>query len=330
MSSGPSSGGPADSGAALLQRSKANSMDRIYMGVLFIASLAILALIVGIAIELTYGSRTLLSTYGLRFFVSSKWDPEHQHFGAWPFILGTLYSSFLALVLAAPVSVGAAIFLSEIAPSWIRTPLGFLIELLAAIPSVVYGLWGVFVLAPFVTDHVETPISRSSLLRRFPIFHGSPNGNDMLTASLILAIMVTPFITSVSRDILMAIPKIAREASYGVGATKWETIKGVVLPFARAGIIGAVILGLGRALGETMAVTMVIGNGEKFSTSLFAPGNTMASLIANQFSEASYETYRSALVEIALTLFIVTMIVNGIARVLVIYTAKDIQTGGRR
>ncbi len=328
----PSRAAPS-AGAApspLLSRSRAETMDRVYMALLFLASLTIFLLIVGIAVELAYGSHLSVAKFGLGFLTKSKWDANHNIFGAWPFILGTLYSSFWALLIAVPVSVGSAIFLSEIAPRWLRTPLGFLIELLAAIPSVVYGLWGLFVLQGILANHVETPISNNHFWSKLPIFTGSPNGTDMLAASLILAIMVTPFITSVSRDILLAIPKVAREGSYGIGATKWETITGVVLPFARAGIIGGIILGLGRALGETMAVTMVIGNSEGFKLSLFSAGNTMASLIANEFSEASVDLYRSALIEIGLILFIVTMIVNGLARLLVRYTAKDIQSGGRR
>jgi phosphate transport system permease protein len=316
--------------SALLRPSRANTLDRIYLAVIFVASLAILVLIVGIAVELAFQSKQSLSHFGPGFLTGTRWDPVHFVFGALPFIEGTLYSSFLALLIAVPISVGSAIFLTEISPWLLKRPLAFLIELLAAIPSVVYGLWGILVLTPFLVDHVETPISENHFLSRFPLLTGPANGNDMLCAALILAIMVTPFITSVSRDILTAIPRIAREGSYAVGATKWETIQGVVLPYARGGIIGAVILGLGRALGETMAVTMVIGNSRAFNLSLFSAGNTMSSLIANEFSEASTDLYRSSLVEVALCLFVVTMIVNGAARLLVRYTARDIQTGGRR
>jgi phosphate transport system permease protein len=244
----------------------------------------------------------------------------------------------LALLIAVPVSVGSAIYLAEIAPRIIRNVLGYIIELLAAIPSVVYGLCGVFVLSHMLASDrsggdnyngLETVIVNNHRLSKLSIFHGPPNGSDIMCASIILAIMVIPFITSVTRELLLAIPKIAREGSYGVGATKWETINGVVLPFARAGIIGAVILGLGRALGETMAVTMVIGNADHFNVSLFSAGNTMASLIATEFNEAS-GVYLSALTEIGLCLFVLTLIVNGFARLLVKYMAKDIQTGGKR
>lgn len=301
--------------------------DKIYSAVLFLASLSIFLIIGGIAVELVLASKLSFQAFGWHFLSSKEWNPVTERYGALPFVLGTLYSSFWALVVAIPLSIGAAICLSEIAPRWIRTPISFLIELLAAIPSVVYGLWGIFVMAPWLSLHVETPISNNPHLSRFVLFTAPPNGNDMLAASLILAIMVIPYITAVSRDILRAIPRSVREGSYALGATRWETVKQVVLPYARAGIIGAVILGLGRALGETMAVTMVIGNNPDFHLSLFSPGYTMASVIANEFSEAASFLYRSALIEVGLTLFVVTTIVNGMARVLVHYTAKSLNKG---
>ena len=304
--------------------------DRIYAAILFIASLSILILVVAIALELVLASRESLQRFGWRFFTRMAWDPVHQNFGALAYILGTLYTSFWALLMAVPISIGAAIFLAELAPRWLRTPVSFLIELLAAIPSVVYGLWGIFVLSPWLVQHVETPISENATLSKFALFNAPPNGNDILAASLILAIMVLPYITAVSRDILRAIPRTAREGSYALGATRWETIQGVVLPYARAGIIGAVILGLGRALGETMAVTMVIGNELGFHVGLFHSGYTMASIIANEFTEASFPLYRAALIEVGLTLFVVTMVVNAGARVLIYYTARNLQGGGRR
>jgi phosphate transport system permease protein len=320
-------------------KGKSAAADRIYMAVLFLVSLTTLLLIVAIAIELWVGSLASIHKFGFHFLVNSKWDPNHEILGALPFILGTLYTSFWALLIAVPISIGSAIFLSEIAPPMIRRPLGYLIELLAAIPSVVYGLCGVFVLSQVLANAkdngdkyngLETLIFNNQTLNKWEIFKGAPNGTDLLCASIILAIMVIPFITSVTRELLLAIPKIAREGSYGVGATKWETIQGVVLPFARPGIIGAVILGLGRALGETMAVTMVIGNADEFKFSLFSAGNTMASVIANEFTEASTEIYRSSLTEIGLSLFAVTLVVNGIARMMVRYMTLDIQTGKRR
>jgi phosphate transport system permease protein len=306
------------------------AQDRIYHAILFVASVSILVLVGAIALELALSSRVSLHRFGWRFFTRTAWNPVTEDFGALSFILGTLYTSFLALLIAVPISLGAAIYLTEIAPRWIRTPVSFLIELLAAIPSVVYGLWGLFVLAPWLLAHLETPISEHPRLSQFPLFNGPPNGNDLLAASLILAIMVLPFITSVSRDVLRAIPRAAREGSYALGATRWETIQRVVLPYARAGIIGGVMLGLGRALGETMAVTMVIGNQVGSSFSLFSSGYTMSSIIANEFTEASFPLYRAALIEIGLTLFLVTMVVNGCARLLIYYTAQSIHGGGRR
>lgn len=310
-------------------RTKSVVIDKVYTGIIFAASLIIFLLIVGIALELYLESRLSIHTFGFHFLVSSDWDPVREQFGVFPFLLGTLYSSFWALLLAMPISVGTAIFLAEIAPAWIRTPVTYLIELLAAIPSVIYGLWGLLVMSPWIALHVETPISNNRYLTRLPIFFGPPNGTDMLAASLILTIMVIPFITSVSRDILRAIPRAVREGSYALGATRWETISNVVVPYARAGIIGAIMLGLGRALGETMAVTMVIGNNPNFDASLFSPGYTMSSVIANEFTEASLNLYRSSLIEIGLTLFVVTMLVNGMARALIFVTAKQMQ-GGRR
>jgi len=307
--------------------------DRIYSAILFVAALAILAIMIGIVTLLLRASMPSILRYKSPFLYTCVWNPnpDHQAFGALQFIFGTLYSSFWALLIAVPISIGAAIFLSEIAPVWIRNPVSFLIELLAAIPSVVYGLWGVFVMSPWLNEHIETPIHDNQHLVKVILFQAEPQGSDMLAASLILAIMVTPYITSVSRDILRAIPRVVRDGSFALGATQWETISGVVLPYARAGIIGAVILGLGRALGETMAVTMVIGNsGHGLNWSLFAPGYTMASVIANELPDANGEIYRAALIEIGLVLMVVTTIVNGFARVLVLYTAKDINSGGRR
>ena len=309
--------------------------DRVYGAVTFLASLSIFGIIFWLIWQLTGASLQSIHHTGLSFITKSLWDEEADQYHALPFIFGTLYSSFIALVLAVPVSIGAAIFLSELAPRWIRTPATFLIELLAAIPSVVYGLWGIFVLIPWLKIYFIKPVIRSGL-PHMPVlgalFHGDSSGYSMLAAGMILAIMVTPFITAVTRDILRAIPRSQREGSYALGATKWETISQVVTPYAKSGIIGAVILGLGRALGETMAVTMVIGNqspntASGVSFSLFSSGYTMASVLANKFNEAIPGLNQSALVEIALVLFVVTIVVNICARLLVFYTAKDIQGG---
>jgi phosphate transport system permease protein len=310
--------------------------DRIYAGVTLLAAISIFSIILWIAGSLAMASRESLHHFGWKFVTGSDWDETNDVYQILPFIFGTLYSSLIALVIAVPVSIGAAVFLSEMAPRWVRTPATFLIELLAAIPSVVYGLWGIFLLIPWLRDHVMKPVA-ASRLPHVPLlgalFTGDPIGPSMMAGGVILAIMIVPFITAVTRDILRAIPRAQREGSYALGATQWETIARVVIPYAKSGIIGAVILGLGRALGETMAVTMVIGNQAPatpsgVSWSLLDSGYTMASALANKFNEAGPGLNTSALVEIGLVLFGVTIIVNSFARLLVYYTAKDVQ--GRR
>lgn len=286
-----------------------------------LCTLTTIAIIIGIGIELYVGSRDARHAFGTHFLASTDWDANHNKFGALPFIIGTLYTSFLALVIALPISIGTAVFLSELAPRWIRNPISFLVELLASVPSVVYGLWGVFVLGPWLAAHVEAPLANGPL-GKFPLFNAPPNGEDVFTAAVILSIMILPFITAVSRDILMAVPRAVREGSYALGATKWETIKGIVLPYGRSGIIGAIVLGLGRALGETMAVTMVIGNSSKIKLALFSPGYTMASVIANEFNDATSHLHVAALIEIALCLFAVSLLVNTGARLLIYYGSR--------
>jgi phosphate transport system permease protein len=307
--------------------------DRIYVALLFLAALSIFGIIFALAWNLTKSSLLSIQTFGTKFVTGAVWDETTNTYGILPFLFGTLYSSFLALLLAVPVSLGAAIFLSDLAPRWIRTPVTFLIELLAAIPSVVYGVWGIFILLPWLKAHVMKPLIGSPI-EKVPLlgslFSGAAIGPSMLAAGIILAIMIIPFITAVSRDILRAIPRSQREGSYALGATWWETMGRVVLPYARSGIVGAVILGLGRALGETMAVTMVIGNQAPVTKSgvswaLFEPGYTMSSALANKFNEASPGLSTAALVEVALVLFVVTIIVNIAARLLVYYTARDVQ-----
>jgi phosphate transport system permease protein len=283
------------------------------------AAVAVLAL-GAMAVVMTQASAASLRRFGFDFLVSSTWDPVHDQFGALPFIYGTVVSSLLALVLAVPVGLGVAVFLSELAPGWIRRPLGFVVELLAAIPSVVYGLWGVFVLAPWLRETVEPALGAA--LGWTPFFAGTPRGVGMLAGGLILAIMILPTIASVSRDVLRAVPQSLREGAHALGATRWETIRMAVLPSARAGIVGAIILGLGRALGETMAVTMVIGNRVEISASLFHPSYTMASVIANEYTEASGDLYLSALAEVGLLLFVVTVLLNALARLLVWRVAR--------
>ncbi len=256
-----------------------------------------------------------IQKFGWRFLFTTNWDPVKENFGALPFIYGTIVSSGLALLIAVPVSLGIAIYLAELAPQAIRQPLSFLIELLAAIPSVVYGLWGIFVLAPFLRETVEPFLAK--YVGFLPIFQGEFYGVGMLTAGIILSIMIIPTISSVSREVFLAVPFTQREGALALGATPWETIKLAVLGYARSGVLGAVILGLGRALGETMAVTMVIGNRPEISASLFAPSYTMASVIANEFSEATSNLYLSALIEVGLILFFITLILSIAARLLI-------------
>jgi phosphate transport system permease protein len=275
---------------------------------------AVLILIVmAIGFELARQSTLSIQKFGMSFWQTSTWDPVAGEFGALPFIWGTLYSSVLALLLATPIAIGIAVFITELSPQWLKQPLVFGTELLAAIPSIVYGLWGIFVLVPAVRAF---QVALPDALRQLPIFAGPPLGVGMLSATLILAVMVVPFTSSVAREVLRAVPIAQREAAYALGATRFEAIA-AALHYARTGIVGAVMLGFGRALGETMAVTMVIGNTPQISTSLFAPQYTMAAVLANEFTEAADELYLHALIEIALVLFVVTLIVNGLSRLLI-------------
>src|SRR3989441_3796680 len=291
-----------------------NAGDAIFRGLMFCAALLILLVVGGMIVALTADSLLSIRAFGFGFLTSSEWNPVKSEFGALPFIYGTLVSSLIALLISVPLSLGVAIFLVEQAPYYIARPITFLVELLAAIPSVVYGLWGIFVLAPFLRVHVEPPLAH--WFGWLPLFQGPITGIGMLTGGVILAIMVTPIISAVVRDVLAAVPDSQREAALALGATKWETTR-VVLINGAPGIAGAVILGLGRALGETMAVTMVIGNRPQISASLFAPSYTIASAIANEFTEATQDIYLSALGELGLILFLVTLVVNGLARILV-------------
>lgn len=289
--------------------------DRIFRLVTRLAVLGFILLMVALVLSMTWAALPSLMTFGWRFLVTSTWDPVLEEFGALPFIYGTVMSSVLALLIAVPLGLGSAIFLAELAPFWIRPPIAFLIELLAAVPSVVYGLWGIFVLAPWLREWVQPALGRA--LGFLPLFQGPQYGVGMLAAGIILAIMIVPFIAAVSREVLLAVPDTQREAALALGATRWETTRMAVLRYGRSGLIGAVLLGLGRALGETMAVTMVIGNRPEIALSLFAPGYTMASVIANEFTEATSDLYLAALIEIGLLLFLVTVTVNALARLLV-------------
>jgi phosphate transport system permease protein len=308
--------GPPSAIRRFLQaRGSGGVVDTIFIALMLMCALSIFGIVVFILITLTVGSKLSLTQFGLKFFVHSGWDPVSGDFGALPFIAGTLETSFLALAMAVPLALGVAIFLSELCPQKLRAPISFVTELLAAIPSVVYGLWAVFVLVPLMRDHVGDVLYK--YLGWTGLFEGYNLGVGVLTASIILAIMILPIISSITRDIMLAVPTSQREAVLALGATRWEMIRTGVLRNARIGIVGAVILGLGRALGETMAVTMVIGNHPEIAKSLFAPGYTLASVIANEFSEATGDLYLSALIEIGLALFLVTIVVNAIARGLV-------------
>ncbi len=289
--------------------------DEVFRWIIVLSAVSVFVIVLLVVWELVDKSRLSLHQFGLHFFYGHDWDPNNDSFGAMPFIYGTLVSSLLALLLAVPLSIGVAVYITEMCPQRLRAIISFLVELLAAIPSVIYGLWGIFVLAPLLRDYVEPFLAKT--LGWTGLFTGPMYGLGMLAAGIILAIMVVPVIASITREVMTAVPQNQREAVLALGATRWEMIRMGVLRNARIGIVGGVILGLGRALGETMAVTMVIGNRPEVAKSLFAPGYTMASVIANEFTEATGDVYLSALVEIGLALFIVTLIVNALARLLV-------------
>jgi len=278
-----------------------------------LVALVLVLLVAAIGFELLRQSQLSIQKFGLSFWINDVWDPVSGEFGARPFIWGTLYSSILALALATPIALGIAVFLSELCPAALRQPLTFLTELLAAIPSIVYGLWGIFVLVPAVRAFEA---SLPDAIRALPFFAGPPVGVGMLSAVLILAVMVIPFTSSVAREVLKAVPMSQREAAYALGATQWEAIR-AALYYGRTGIVGAIMLGFGRALGETMAVTMVIGNNPQISLSLFAPQYTMAAVLANEFTEAADELYLDALIEVGLVLFVITLFVNAGSRILI-------------
>ena len=306
---------PAHRAAPLLQASGGEVPDRIFKSAMTACGLAVLGVLVLIVYELVSGSGLSWHAFGLKFFAGSDWNPVSEQFGALPFIYGTVVSSLLALIIAVPLAVGVAVFTTEMCPAALRGPLSFFVELLAAIPSVIYGLWAMFVLVPLLSSYVQPFLAKT--LGWTGLFEGAAFGYGMLAAGIILAIMIVPIISSITREVLMVVPQHQREGVLALGATRWEMIRVGVLRNARAGIVGGIILGLGRALGETMAVTMVIGNRPEIAKSLFAPGYTMASVLANEFSEATGDTYLSALVEIGLALFVVTVIVNALAQLLV-------------
>jgi phosphate transport system permease protein len=300
--------------------------DNIFRLVTRGAALAVLVILGGVIVSLIVGSIPALKAFGLEFPFSQSWNPVTENFGALAPIYGTLVTSFIAMLIAVPIGLMVAFFLTELCPMILRRPIAIAIELLAGIPSIIYGIWGLFVFAPFMQDHVQPLLI--ALFGNIPVFSslfaGPPYGIGVLTSALILAIMVLPFITSISRDVFEAVPPVLKEAAYGIGCTTWEVFRKVVLPYARVGVIGGVMLGLGRALGETMAVTFVIGNAHKVSASLLAPGTTISATIANEFTEAVGELYTSSLIALGLILFIITFIVLAIARLLLARIEKRI------
>ena len=311
----PAPSAPSPIRTYLGTRGSGSFADGLFGALMLVCALSIFAIVVFIFVILVVKSQLSLHAFGLKFFAGKDWDPVNGSFGAWPFIFGTLASSLLALLIAVPLALGVAIFLTELCPRQLRAPISFLTELLAAIPSVVYGLWAIFVLVPLMRDQLGTFFTK--FFGWTHLFDGPNFGVGLFTAAIVLAVMILPIISSLTRDIMLSVPNHQREAVLALGATRWEMIRVGVLRNARIGIVGAVILGLGRALGETMAVTMVIGNQVAIPHSLFAPGYTLASVIANEFSEATTNLYLSALIEIGLALFLVTIVVNAIARLLV-------------
>jgi phosphate transport system permease protein len=312
--------------------SRAKTLDRLRFGdAIFrnltqVASVAVLLILGGAILSLLIGSLPALSTFGFGFLIDQRWNPVTEKFGALPAIYGTLVTSFIAMLIAVPVGLMIAFFLTELCPKWLRRPIGIAIELLAGIPSIIYGIWGLFVFAPFLQETLQP--SLIVLFGDIPvlssIFEGPPYGIGMLTAGLILAIMVLPFVTSVSRDVFDAVPPVLKEAAFGIGCTTWEVFRNVVLPYARVGVIGGIMLGLGRALGETMAVTFVIGNAHKISASIIAPGTTISATIANEFAEAVGDLYTSSLIALGLILFVITFIVLAIARYMLLRIERRI------
>jgi phosphate transport system permease protein len=311
---------------------RARALDRLRLGdavfrqMTRAAAVGVLLLLSAVIISLVVGSLPALRTFGFGFLTTERWNPVTEKFGALPAIYGTLVTSFIAMLIAVPVGLMIAFFLTELCPPWLRRPIGIAIELLAGVPSIIYGIWGLFIFAPFLQETLQpfliNTLGATPLIA--PLFAGPPYGIGMLTAGLILAIMVLPFVTSISRDVFEAVPGVLKEAAYGIGCTTWEVVRYVVLPYARVGVIGGVMLGLGRALGETMAVTFVIGNAHRISASILAPGTTISATIANEFTEAVGDLYTSSLIALGLILFVITFIVLAAARYLLLRIERRI------
>lgn len=312
---------------ALVAKAKSSVGDGVFFALCAFAAILIVLVIAGLIGQLVSSSQLSINKFGSSFLTSKVWDPVNEEYGAATFMYGTVVSSLLGLLLALPLSLGIAVFLVEVSGQTMRTVLSFLVETLAAIPSIVYGVWGIFVMVPYIQEHVAMPLSEK-FGASIPFLAGPAMGPSMLSASCILVVMILPIITSISRDVMLSIPMSQREAALALGSTKWESIK-IVLANARWGILGAIILGLGRALGETMAVTLVIGNSPQISSSILQPAYTMASVIANEFTEATTEMYTSALIEVGLVLLVTTFVVNMLARLLVWSVARRSSTGGR-
>ncbi len=306
---------------------KSNNMylqDLVFRSIARFFAFLVLAILLGIIVSLVYGSIPAMQKFGFGFLTSSEWNPVTEEFGALVPIVGTLVTSAIALLVGVPVSFGIALFLTELSPNWLKRPLGTAIELLAAIPSIIYGMWGLFVLAPLFADHVQPWLisSLGALPLIGSVFKGPPQGIGVLTAGFVLAIMVIPFIASVMRDVFEIVPPVLKESAYGLGCTTWEVVRNIVLPYTKVGVIGGIMLGLGRALGETMAVTFLIGNAHQLNASILAPGNSIASALANEFTEAVGDLYTSALIELGLILFVITFIVLALAKLMLLQLAK--------
>jgi len=301
-----------------------NLLDTLFRGVTRLSAFGVLALLVAIIVSLIIGSMEAIHTFGFSFLTSADWNPVTEQFGALVPIVGTLATSAIALLIAIPVSFGIAIFLTELSPQWMRRPLGIAIELLAGIPSIIYGMWGLFVFVPIFAEYIEPWINDhlGQIPLISPLFIGPNLGISVLAAGIILAIMVIPFIASVMRDVFDVVPSLLKESAYGLGATTWEVMYQVVLPYTKIGVVGGIMLGLGRALGETMAVTFVIGNAHQLSASLLKPGNSIASALANEFTEAVGDLYTSALIELGLILFFITFVVLSLARFMLYKLSK--------
>ena len=322
----------ADAAAVDAQASRVRALDslrlwdNVYRWLTRGAAIGVLVVLGGVIVSLIIGSIPALREFGFSFLTEQRWNPVTEKFGALAPIYGTVVTSFIAMLIAVPVGLMIAVFLTELCPKWLRRPIGIAIELLAGIPSIIYGIWGLFVFAPFLQETLQPALI--TIFGNVPIlsvlFEGPPYGIGMLTASLVLAIMVLPFITSISRDVFDAVPPVLKEAAYGIGCTTWEVVRHVVLPYARVGVIGGVMLGLGRALGETMAVTFVIGNAHKISASLIAPGTTISATIANEFTEAVGDLYKSSLIALGLILFVITFIVLAAARYMLLRIERRI------